>query len=131
RATCRRSRCRSRTGRPAGPGRRGSFADRVRRPAQPAERWFASAQWIIPLVHPGGGVALIAAALVCGAFTLFVLWPRLPSVVGLAMMAVCGAAIAAGGLLLQDDPGNGDRILAIAVLAALAPLHSRLVFGPP
>jgi hypothetical protein len=76
-------------------------------------------------------VALIAAALVCGAFTLFVLWPRLPSVAGLAMIAVCGAAIAAGGLLLQDDPGNGDRILAIAVLAALAPLHSRLVFGQP
>ena len=76
-------------------------------------------------------MALIAAALVCGAFTLFVLWPRLPSVVGLAMMAVCGATIAAGGLLLQDDPDTGDRILAIAVLAALAPLHSRLVFGRP
>jgi hypothetical protein len=74
-------------------------------------------------------MALIAAALVCGSFTLFVLWPRLPSMVGLAVTAVCGAAIAAGGLLLENDPGTGDRILAIAVLAALAPLHSRLVFG--
>jgi hypothetical protein len=81
-------------------------------------------------VHPGGGVALIAAGVVCGLFTVFVLWPRLPSVVGLTLSAVCGAAIAAGGLLLQDDPGKGDWVLAVAVLATLAPVHSQLVFGP-
>lgn len=72
---------------------------------------------------------MIAAGGVCGLFTVFVLWPRLPSVVGLTLSAVCGAAIAAGGLLLQDDPGRGDWVLAMAVLATLAPVHSRLVFG--
>jgi hypothetical protein len=82
-------------------------------------------------VHPGGGEALIAAGVVCGLFIVFVLWPRLPSAVGLTLSAVCGAAIAAGGLLLQDDPGKGDWVLAIAVLATLAPVHNRLVFGQP
>jgi hypothetical protein len=74
---------------------------------------------------------LIAAGVVCGTFTLFVLWSRLPAVAGLLFTAVCGAAIAAGGLLLQDDAGVGDWILAVAVLSSLAALHSRLVFGPP
>jgi uncharacterized membrane protein YdjX (TVP38/TMEM64 family) len=82
-------------------------------------------------VHPGGGAASIAAGVVCGSFTLFVLWSRLPTVPGLLFTAVCGAAIAAGGLLLQEDAGVGDWILAVAVLASLAALHSRLVFGPP
>lgn len=72
---------------------------------------------------------MIAAGAAFGLFTVFVLWPRLPSIVGLTLIAVCGGAIAAGGLLLRDDPGTGDWILAIAVLAVLAPLHSRLVFG--
>lgn len=80
-------------------------------------------------MHPGGGEALIAAGVVCGLFTVFVLWPRLHAVVGLTLTAVCGAAIAAGGLLLQENPGKGDWALAIAVLATLAPVHSRLVFG--
>jgi hypothetical protein len=74
---------------------------------------------------------LIAAGVACGLFTLFVLWPRLPAVAGLGLTAVCGAVIAAGGLLLQDDPGAGDWILAMAVLSSLAALHSRLLFGPP
>jgi hypothetical protein len=82
-------------------------------------------------VHPGGGAASIAAGVVCGSFILFVLWPRVPAALGLALTAVCGAAIAAGGLLLQEDAGMGDWILAVAVLSSLAALHSRLVFGPP
>jgi hypothetical protein len=82
-------------------------------------------------VHPGGGAVSIAAGVACGLFTLFVLWPRLPAVVGLGLTAVCGAAIAAGGLLLQDEAGVGDWVLAVAVLSSLAALHSRLVFGPP
>jgi hypothetical protein len=82
-------------------------------------------------VHPGGGAASIAAGVVFGAVTLFVLWPRLPAVAGLMLTAMCGAAIAAGGLLLQDDAGVGDWILAVAVISSLAALHSRLVFGRP
>ena len=74
---------------------------------------------------------LIAAGVVFGAFTLFVLWPRLPAVAGFLLTAFCGAVIAAGGLLLRDDPGVGDWILAVAVLSSLAALHSRLLFGPP
>jgi len=82
-------------------------------------------------VHPGGGAASIAAGVACGSLTLFVLWPRLPAVAGLLFTAVCGAAIAAGGLLLQDHAGVGDWILAVTVLSSLAALHSRLLFGPP
>jgi hypothetical protein len=76
-------------------------------------------------------VVLIAAGVACGAFTLFVLWPRLPAVAGLILTAICGAAVAAGGLLMREDPGVGDWILAVAVLSSLAALHSRLVFGLP
>jgi hypothetical protein len=74
---------------------------------------------------------LIAAGVACGAFTLFALWPRLPAVAGLMLTAICGAAVAAGGLLMREDPGVGDWILAVAALSSLAALHSRLVFGLP
>jgi hypothetical protein len=72
---------------------------------------------------------LIAAGAAGGLLTVFALWPRLPSAVGLVVTALCGAAIAAGGLLLQDDPSRGDWVLAVAVLATLAPMHTRLLFG--
>ena len=76
-------------------------------------------------------MALIAAGVVCGLFTVFVLWSRLPSVFGLMLTAVCGGAIAAGGVLQHEGAGIGDWILAVGVLSTLAALHSRLVFGEP
>ena len=40
-------------------------------------------------------------------------------------------AIAAGGLLVQEDVGAASWAFALVLLAILAPVHARLVFGPP
>lgn len=70
----------------------------------------------------GSGAALL---LVFGA------WRRLPQAAAIALLAACGALVAVGALLVQDRPGVGDWLIAPVALAVLAPLHARLVFGPP
>ena len=84
-----------------------------------------------PSVHVGAGVALIVASSAIGALIVFGLWRRLPAGIAFASMAVCGMGIAAGGLLVQEDVGAASWVVALAVLAVLAPVHMRLVFGPP
>ena len=78
----------------------------------------------------GVGVATIAVASACGLVTVFFLWRRLPPVTALALMAVCGMAIGAGGLLVQEDVGPASWAVALVVLGVVAPVHARLVFGP-
>ena len=46
-----------------------------------------------------------------------------------ALMALAGAGIGAGGLLMLDDVGAASWIVAPAVLAAIAPLHVRALFA--
>ena len=79
----------------------------------------------------GAGVATIAGASVLGLLTVFVLWRRLPPVAAFAVIAACGVGVAVGGLLVQDDVGKASWVVAIVVLGVLAPVHARLVFGPP
>lgn len=78
-----------------------------------------------------GGASLIAAGTAFGLLAVFVLWRRLPERTALAIMGVCGAAIGAGALLVQDRASAGDWVLAVGVLAFVTPLHARLVFGRP
>ena len=59
------------------------------------------------------------------------LWRRLPPTAALALLAAAGAAVGAGGVLVQDRSGAGDVVVALVALAALTPLHCRLVFGRP
>lgn len=66
-----------------------------------------------------------------GLLAVFVLWRRLPERAALGVMVVCGAAIGAGALLVQDRAGAGDWGLVVGALAVLTPLHARLVFGRP
>jgi hypothetical protein len=82
-------------------------------------------------VSTGAGVATIAGASVLGMLTVFVLWRRLPPVVAFAVIAACGVGLAVGGLLVQDDVGKASWVVAIVALGVLAPVHARLVFGPP
>lgn len=70
----------------------------------------------------GSGIALLA---------VFGFWRRLRFPIALVVLAACGVLLGTGGLLVQEDPGPGDWAIAPAVLAALTPLHARLVFGPP
>lgn len=54
-------------------------------------------------------------------------WLPRPAIDG--MMALAGAGIGVGGLLILDDVGTASWIAAPAVLALIAPLHVRALFG--
>lgn len=85
-----------------------------------------------PSVHPGVGILLIVGASGVGAFLVFgPAWRSMPAGPAIASVAACGAAIAAGGLLLQEDVGPASWVVALVALGILAPVHARLVFGPP
>jgi hypothetical protein len=82
-------------------------------------------------VSVGAGVALIVAGTVVGLLTVFLLWHRIPAALALVVASACGMCLAAGGLLVQEDVGPASWVFALALLAILAPVHARLVFGPP
>lgn len=44
-------------------------------------------------------------------------------------LALSGAGLAAGGLLVQDEPGLASWIIAPPVGAALAPVHALALFA--
>ena len=79
----------------------------------------------------GAGVALIVAASAVGAFVVFVLWRRIPPMLAYMSMTACGMAIGTGALLVQQDVGAASWVVTLAVLGSIAPVHMRLVFGPP
>jgi hypothetical protein len=82
-------------------------------------------------VSTGAGVATIVCASALGLLTVFVLWRRLPAAAAFALIVLCGVGVAVGGLLVQDDVGTASWVVAIVALGVLAPVHARLVFGPP
>jgi hypothetical protein len=45
------------------------------------------------------------------------------------VLAVAGAAVAAGGLLLQDDPGSASWLIAPMTGAAISVVHGRTLFA--
>ena len=79
----------------------------------------------------GAGVALIVVGSLAGLLTVFVLWHRVAAGVALVVTSLCGMCLAAGGLLVQEDVGAASWVFALVLLAILAPVHARLVFGPP
>ena len=79
----------------------------------------------------GAGVATIVGASTLGLVTVFGLWRGLPATAAYALMASCGVGVAVGGLLVQDDVGTASWVVAVVALGVLAPVHARLVFGPP
>ena len=82
-------------------------------------------------MHVAAGVALIVAGTVVGVMTVFLLWHRIPAALALVVTSLCGMCLAAGGLLVQEDVGAASWAFALVLLAILAPVHARLVFGPP
>lgn len=54
---------------------------------------------------------------------------RLPQPAIDMLMAVAGAGIGAGGLLILDDVGTASWVVAPAVLALIAVLHVRALFA--
>ena len=83
-------------------------------------------------MHQGIGILLIVAASAVGGFLVFgPPWRSMAAGPAIASVAACGVAIAAGGLLLQEDVGAASWVLALVALGIVAPVHTRLVFGPP
>jgi len=82
-------------------------------------------------VNALAGLTLIAAATGAALYGAFVLWKRSPPRLAVAALAVAGAALAAGALLVQEHAGPGDWVLAVGALAVLAPVQCRALFGPP
>lgn len=73
---------------------------------------------------------LVAIAAAVALITAFVLRTRLPVPLTFAILALCGAGVATGGMLLLDDPSAGEFVAAVVTTAVLVPLHVRLVLGP-
>jgi hypothetical protein len=78
------------------------------------------------------GIVLLIAAGAVGVLTATVLKPRVPPLVAMALLAVVGACLGAGALLVQDDPVNAVNWAATLLVGALfLPAHVWVAFGPP
>jgi hypothetical protein len=78
-----------------------------------------------------GAVGLVAVGTAVGLFVGLVLWHRIPPWVAYGAVSVLGAAMGAGALLLQDDPGAADWFVVLGVTLALTPVYCRFLFGHP
>ncbi|MGE5459474.1 MAG: hypothetical protein ACM3WR_02475 [Solirubrobacterales bacterium] len=80
-------------------------------------------------MRTGVGVSVVVVA---GALGLLLLarWRHLPARTASICAAAVGAAVGAGALLLQDDPGVADWVIAVGLLGSVAPLHARMLVGP-
>ncbi|MFM7718146.1 MAG: hypothetical protein ACKO8G_01435 [Actinomycetota bacterium] len=76
------------------------------------------------------GILLIVAAALVMLVAITAGRQRLRTLPLTLALAASGAAVATGGLMVQEGVTLGDRVLAIAVLAAITPLHLRVAFGP-
>jgi len=77
------------------------------------------------------GVGLIVAGTGLGLFVGFGLWSRVPARTAYVAVSVLGAVVGTGAMLLQQDPGPADWVVALGMLVAFTPVHCRFVFGEP
>lgn len=80
-------------------------------------------------MNPAAGIAILLAASALAVVTAGWLRASLPRLAMDAMMAVAGAGIGVGGLMMLDDVGTSSWIVAPVVLAVIAPLHVRALFS--
>jgi hypothetical protein len=78
---------------------------------------------------PAGAWFIVVGALLAVA-TSFGLRTRLPAPAVAALLALAGAAIGWGGMMLQPDPPMSHAVLTVVALAVLVPFHVRVVIGP-
>jgi len=81
------------------------------------------------LVNAVVGSATLLACGVAILVTASFLRTRLPPRVVDGLLAVEGAGLAVGGLLLVDDVGTASWIVGPAALALVTPLHVRALFA--
>lgn len=78
----------------------------------------------------GTGVGFVVAGAAAGLVAAFALRPLLPAPAVAALLAVAGAAIGWGGMLLQPTRSVFQTVFAVVALAVLVPFHVRVVLGP-
>ena len=78
----------------------------------------------------GPGIVLIVAGSAVALAAAFTLRRRLPGAAVAAIVAVAGAAIGAGALLVQPHASPADWAVTIPIMVVLLPVHARIVFGP-
>jgi hypothetical protein len=80
-------------------------------------------------MHPAAGIAIVLASSVLAVVTGGWLRSVLPHVAIDALMALAGAGLGIGGLMMLDDVAAASWIAAPVVLALIAPLHVRALFA--
>jgi hypothetical protein len=80
-------------------------------------------------MHEGVGASIIAAGALATVEVTFGLRGRLPRSTVDVLLAVCGAVVGLGALLMQHDVATGAWILTPVSLAAIFPLHVRVLFA--
>jgi uncharacterized membrane protein YfcA len=79
----------------------------------------------------GTGVALIGAGVLLTPFAVLAMRREPTRLVALALLAVAGAAVGAGALLVQGDASRAEWAITLVALGSLTPAHAWLVFRRP
>ena len=80
-------------------------------------------------MHQTIAIAVLVGASILGVAVALPLRPRLDPRVRDALMALAGAGLGVGGLLLQSDVEPGSWVVAPVLLAIVAPLQVRALFA--
>jgi len=76
------------------------------------------------------GAWLAAASAAVAIVTALLLRRRLAPPAVMVLLALAGAGLGWGGMLIQPDPSTLELVAAVAMLAFLVPAHVRIVLGP-
>ena len=79
-------------------------------------------------MRTGLGIALLVASTALGLGTSLVVRKRLPARAIDILVALAGAGLGVGALVLQQDVNAAEWIVVPVALAALLPVHVRLLF---
>jgi hypothetical protein len=76
-------------------------------------------------------IGLLVVGTTLGLFVGLALWSRIPAWAAYGAVALLGAMLGTGALMLQDDPGAADWVVVLGVTLALTPVYCRFLFGEP
>jgi len=76
------------------------------------------------------GAWLAAASAAVAIVTALLLRRRLAPPAVMVLLALAGAGLGWGGMLIQPDPSPVELVAAVAMLTVLVPAHVRIVLGP-
>jgi len=75
------------------------------------------------------GLAAILGGSAIGLLGAFVFRTRFPGIAVLVLLALAGATVGVGAMLVQDAAGPANWIVTLAGLAAGVPFHVRVALG--